>query len=70
MTVLRTSGSLGRSTSTLAPTSCSKSVSSEATVGRARFKRRILPKHRLLELPQRQAGFDPELLDEQRLVSL
>ena len=30
-----------------------------------RFERRILPKHRLLELPQRQAGFDPELVDKQ-----
>ena len=31
---------------------------------RARFKHRVLPEHRLLQLPQRQAGLDPELLDE------
>ena len=65
MTVLRTSGSLGRSTVGSALDGGVHERCSGGTTGVRRLKRRILPKHRLLELAKRQAGLDPELLDEQ-----
>ena len=64
VTVLRTSGSAPRSTVDSGSDELFRERFVRGHGWRARFKHRVLPKHRLLQLPQRQAGLDPELLDE------